>query len=138
MSDGDSERSRGGAIAAAAAPSDSRADPLQLFRDAEAAVDSVSAYFSGRGTEPLWLDLPISLEAAALRQDLHARHDPRQRGRMSLDHPNWTLGTESASMSGAYRFGGRRGIAETGVLHVGLARRGDHWRIARLRLDPAQ
>ncbi|MBJ6978110.1 J domain-containing protein [Luteimonas sp. MC1895] len=136
-----SEGDWGREIAAVAAPTGGRdtADPLQLFRQAEAAVDSVSAWFSsGRGGEPLWLDLPVSLEAAALRQDLRARHDARQRGRMSVNHPNWTLGTESASMSGAYRFGGRRGTVETGVLHVGLERRGAHWRIARLHLDPAR
>ena len=32
----------------------------------------------------------------------------------------------------------RRGTVETGVLSVQLARRGEHWRIAQLHLEPAR
>ena len=114
-------------------------DPVRLFRDAEAALDSVTAWFaSERGGEPFWLDLPVSLEAAAIRHDLHARHAPAARSRMAIVQPNWTLGSGTASVSGAYRFDGRRGTVETGMLNVQLARRGEHWRIARLHLEPAR
>ncbi|MFC3239186.1 hypothetical protein ACFOD5_04920, partial [Luteimonas padinae] len=114
-------------------------DPVRLFRDAEAALDSVTAWFaSERGGEPFWLDLPVSLEAAAIRHDLHARHAPAARSRMAIVQPNWTLGSGTASVSGAYRLHGRRGTVETGMLSVQLARRGEHWRIARLHLEPAR
>ena len=90
------------------------------------------------GAEPFWLDLPVSIEAAALRQNLQARHPPAARSRMTVLQPNWTLGTGTASVSGSYRLVGRRGTVETGVLSVQLARRGEHWRIAQLHLEPAR
>ena len=57
---------------------------------------------------------------------------------MTVVQPNWTLGSGTASVSGAYRLDGRRGTVETGMLNVQLARRGEHWRIARLHLEPAR
>ena len=127
-------------VAAIAAPTGAgTADPVRLFRDAETALDSVTTWFaSAGGAEPFWLDLPVSIEAAALRQNLQARHPPAARSRMTVVQPNWTLGSGTASVSGAYRLHGRRGTVETGMLSVQLARRGEHWRIARLHLEPAR
>ncbi|TWT21077.1 J domain-containing protein [Luteimonas marina] len=121
---------------AAAASAD---DPLQLFREAEETLRSVAAYLAAEGgPAPPWLDMPTGLEAAGIRNELHARHDAGKRPRMDIDSPNWTLGNHSASMLGAYRLGGRGSVVETGILRVELARLERQWRVAGLRLEPAR
>ena len=114
-------------------------DPLQLFHEAEAAIGNVATWFAAAsGHEPPWLDPQAASGGNNAREGLRARQDVDSRTRMAVDQPNWTLGSGTASMSGAYRLQGRGGTLETGVLHVRLARRGDHWRVASLQLEPAQ
>jgi len=90
------------------------------------------------GPEPLWLAPQAASHGNSARDGLRTRQALDARSRLAVDQPNWTLGTGTASMSGAYRLQGRRGTLETGVLHVRLARRGDQWRVAGLQLEPAQ
>lgn len=115
------------------------ADPLQLFHEAEASVESVTRWFAASGGhEPLWLDPQAAGEGQHARAGLRARQGRDARGRIAVDQPNWTLGTGTASMSAPYQLQGRRGTLETGVLHVRLARRDDQWRVAGVQLEPAR
>jgi hypothetical protein len=114
------------------------ADPLQLFREAEAALRTVTAYLTDTGADPAWLDPATGLEAAGIRAQLRIRHHHIARPLMRIDVPNWTLGTGAASVLGAYRLGDRRGTVETGVLRLDLARLDQEWRVAGLQLEPAR
>lgn len=114
-------------------------DPVQLFHEAESAIANVTTWFAASsGHEPLWLDPQAAIGGHGARDGMRARQVLDARTRLAVDQPNWTLGTGSASMSGAYRLQGARGTLETGVLHVRLARRGDQWRVAGLQLEPAR
>lgn len=117
----------------------SQEDPLRLFSEAEDALRGIRIYLAGQdGVQPAWLDMNTGLEGAGIRAQLRARHAGDARLRMAVDAPGWTLDTHVATMLGAYRVSDRRGIVETGLLRVELARNDGVWRVARLHLEPAR
>lgn len=114
-------------------------DPLQLMREAEAAVAALTAYLTGNDAPaPAFLDPAVRLQAAGVRSRLHARLDARQRRSMEIEAPAWTLDDRRAALLGAYRIQAARGTRETGLLRLQLARDGDAWRVSELQLEPAR
>ncbi|MBB6599037.1 DnaJ domain-containing protein [Luteimonas sp. MC1825] len=114
-------------------------DPLQLMREAEASLGAVTTYLTlAEARSPAFLDAAIRLEAAGIRTNLHARLNARQRRRMVIQSPAWTLGQERASLLAGYSVQARREIQETGLLRLQLVRHGDAWRVAELHLEPAE
>ncbi|MBB1472247.1 DnaJ domain-containing protein [Luteimonas sp. MC1782] len=114
-------------------------DPLQLMREAEATVGTLTAYLTRTDAPaPAFLDPAIRLQAAGVRNRLHARLDARQRRSMQIEAPAWTLDDRRAALLGAYRIQAARGTQETGLLRLQLARDNDAWRVSELQLEPAR
>lgn len=112
-------------------------DPLQLMRQARLAADQALAYLgSGDGGGAVaWNDAPIADASEQLRTALHARLGGNGRDRrLRLQSPDWRLDARRATLNGRYRVGG----AESGHLHLELARRDARWWVTALRLEPAQ
>ena len=108
----------------------SPSDPLQLMREAEAAVGTLTAYLTrADAPPPAFLDPAVRLEAAGVRSRLHARLDARERRSMQIEAPAWTLDDHRAALLCAYRIQPRAARRRPACCACS-SRDGDAWRVS--------
>ncbi|RPD84081.1 hypothetical protein EGK76_13375 [Luteimonas sp. 100069] len=114
-------------------------DPLQLLREADAAVAHLAKYLaSPEVAPPSWRGPEVERSARELRTALEARVTGIHQAELSLDTPNWLLGSDVATLNTAYQLEHAGSTLETGLMQVRLERGLDGWQVATVQLEPAR